>query len=125
MVGPGWITHHYSWRVVQVILGLVGLIISTAMYFLFPETSQPGARGIDEMKGTNETDSSGPFVLINPLQSLWLLRSPAILLTVRFYMMNVDWETHLLMTSKGYHCNHISGVCLWWGFFIELGIRSN
>ena len=68
----------------QVILGLVGLIISTTMYFLFPETSQPGARGIDAMKGTNETDSSGPFVFINPLQSLWLLCSPAILLPVSF-----------------------------------------
>jgi hypothetical protein len=99
---------------VQVVIGLVGLIIFTAMYFLFPETSQPGARGIDEMKGTNGTDSSRSFVFINPLQSLWLLRSPAILLTVRFCtLMNVDWGTHLLMTSKGYHCNYNSGVYLW------------
>ena len=63
----------------QGILGLVGLIAFTTIYFLFPETSQPGARGIDKMKAANGIDSSKSFIFINPLQSLLLLRSPIML----------------------------------------------
>jgi len=74
----GWITHHYSWRVVHVILCLIGLAFVMTIYFLFPETSQPGARGIDKVKGT---DSSRSFIFINALESLWLLRSPTMLST--------------------------------------------
>jgi hypothetical protein len=84
MVCPGWITHSYSWRAVHVILGFLGLIISAIIYFFFPETIQPGATGIDKMKAANEIDSPTPFIFINPLTSLWLLRSPSLLLTVRF-----------------------------------------
>ena len=63
---------------------LLGLIALTTIYFLFPETSQPGERGIDKMKATNGANSSRSFIFINPLRSLWLLRSPLMLLTVRF-----------------------------------------
>jgi hypothetical protein len=66
----------------QGILGLAGLIIFVMFYFLFPETSQPGARYIDKMEAT--PDSRKPFVFINPLQPLWLLRSPSLLLTAVF-----------------------------------------
>ena len=82
---PGYITHYYSWRVVHGILCLAGLIGFTAFYFLFPETSQPGARGIEKVNAANGIDSSTSFKFINPLESLWLLRSPSLLLTVRFY----------------------------------------
>ena len=68
----------------QGILGLIGLIAFITIYFLFPETSQPGARGIDKMKAANEIDSSTSFIFINPLQSLSLLRSPIMLSTVSF-----------------------------------------
>ena len=80
----GWTTEYYSWRVMQGILALVGLIAFTTFYFLFPETSQPGTRGIDKMKAANEIDSSKSFIFINPLQSLWLLRSPIMVSTVEF-----------------------------------------
>ena len=63
------------------IIGLLGLIAFTTIYFLFPETSQPGARGIDKM---NETDRSRSFVFINPLHQFLLLRSPTMLLIVSF-----------------------------------------
>ena len=85
MTAPGYITHYYSWRVAHGILCLVGLIGFTTFYFLFPETSHPGARGIEKMNAANGIDySSTSFIFINPLESLWLLRSPSILLTVRF-----------------------------------------
>ena len=81
---PGWITHYCSWRAMHGILGLLGLIAFTTFYFLFPETSQPGARGIDKMKAEHGS-SSRSFVFINPLRSLLLLRSPTMLIIVRFF----------------------------------------
>ena len=70
---------------VHAIMCLVGLIGFAAFYFLFPETSQPGARGIEKINASNGIDSSTSFIFINPLEPLWLLRSPPMLLTVRFY----------------------------------------
>ena len=71
----------------HVVLGLLGLIVFTTIYFFFPETIQPGGTGIEKMKAANEIDSSTSFVFkfINPFNSLWLLRTPSLLLTVRFY----------------------------------------
>ena len=80
---PGWITHSYSWRAVHVVLGLLGLIVLTTIFFLFPETIQPGETGIDKMKAANGIDSSTRFTFINPFESLWLLRNPSMLLNVR------------------------------------------
>jgi hypothetical protein len=72
--------------------GLLGLIAFTTIYFLFPETSQPGARGIDKMKPEDGT-SSRSFVFINPLRSLWLLRSPIMFLIVRFLRLVTRKQT--------------------------------
>jgi len=71
---------------VHVIFVLLGLIIFTTIYLFFPETIQPGATGIEKMKAANGIDSSSPtpFIFINPFKSLWLLRSPSLLLTVSF-----------------------------------------
>jgi hypothetical protein len=83
---PGYITHYYSWRVVHGILCLLGLVGLATFYFIFPETSQPGARGIDKMNAANGIDDShseSSFIFINPLEPLRLLRSPSMLLTVR------------------------------------------
>ena len=66
------------------ILSLVGLIGFTTFYFIFPETSQPGARGIEKMNAANGI-ASDSFKFINPLEPLWLLRSPSMLLIVRIY----------------------------------------
>jgi hypothetical protein len=84
----GWTTEYYSWRVMQGMLGLVGLIAFIAVYYFFPETSQPGARGIDKMKATDGTNSSRSLIFINPLQSIWLLRSPIMLSMVRFQIIS-------------------------------------
>ena len=71
------------------ILCFVGLVGFTAFYFTFPETSQPGARGIEKMNAANGIDdpSSSSFIFINPLEPLWLLRSPSMLLTVRIFFI--------------------------------------
>ena len=95
------------------ILSLVGLIGFTTFYFLFPETSQPGARGIENLNAAKENGSSTSFKFINPLESLWLLRSPAMLLTVRFFTPLHRLGNKSLTASKGYHNIYISDGFFW------------
>ena len=88
------------------ILCLVGLFGFTAFHFIFPETSQPGERGIEKMNAANGIDS---FRFINPLEPLWLLRSPSMLLTVRFFFYShctkqIADQHH----QKGFHSIFIS-----------------
>ena len=94
----------------HVILGLLGLTVFTTFYFFFPETMPPGATGSDKMKAANGTDSSTPFIFINPFKSLWLLRSPSMLLIVRFTPKIIDKS---LITLKGYYNICISVVFSW------------
>jgi len=99
------------------ILGLLGLIAFTAIYLFFPETSQPGVRGIDKMK--EEHGSSRSFVFINPLRSLLLLRSP-IMLLISIIMFASMVSAFLLQVpmpytiGTRYHIKNeaIIGVCL-------------
>ena len=74
----GFAAYYYSWRSLQAFLGAFGLLEFILMYLLFPETSQPGARGIDKLAGRKPAR----FVVINPLRPLALLRSPNLLLIV-------------------------------------------
>ena len=78
----GSVAFYYSWRTMQVLLGVCGLLEFVLMYFLFPETSQPGARGIDKLA----LEDRAKFIFINPLRPLALLRSPNLLLIVRVLM---------------------------------------
>ena len=68
----------------QIMIGGASLLVFTLMFFLFPETSHPGMRGIDKWKRDNGDDDSESFgfVWVNPLSSLLLLRSPNILAIV-------------------------------------------
>ena len=86
----------------QAILGLVGLITFIVIYFFFPETSQPGARGIDKMKVEKGPDSSIPFMFINPLKPILLLRSPSMLLVVRFHPSQCTGQRNSESIKKGY-----------------------
>lgn len=56
----------------QYILAVCSLFAFTLLYFLLPETSHPGARGMDELPPNKRRN----FVLLNPLKSMTLLRSP-------------------------------------------------
>ena len=71
---------YYSWRMTQYGL-LVFAAISLVMTIFFqPETSQPGARGVDEII---ERDGKASWVWLNPFSCVAMLRSPNVLLTVR------------------------------------------
>ena len=76
----------------QGLLGVLGILIFCMIYCWFPETSQPGSRGIDKKKrvvesggdagGENTKKGHHSFFFINPLRPLLLLKSPNLLLIV-------------------------------------------
>jgi hypothetical protein len=69
----------------QLILALASLVAFALIYFFLPETSHPGARGIDKFLLTHpEVRHKGRvgFKWINPLVALELLRSPNLLALV-------------------------------------------
>ena len=66
-------------------LGVVGFIAYCIMFLFFPETSQPGSRGIDKVRASQGPDAKNKkigFIFINPLRLMLLLRSPNLLLIV-------------------------------------------
>lgn len=69
----GFVTAHASWRTLQLGLGTLGGLIFVLMFLYFPETSHPGARGIDKIPHSDRTLGT---MIINPLKPLGLLRSP-------------------------------------------------
>jgi hypothetical protein len=77
----GFATHYYSWRLMQLILGLVGLLVFFLLLFFLPETYHPNQRGVDNLDPS--LLSKWRPVILNPLQPLWLLRSPNLLVVVR------------------------------------------
>ncbi|GJJ11728.1 hypothetical protein Clacol_005966 [Clathrus columnatus] len=97
MIG-GALATYASWRVMQLCLAVMGLGIATVVYVYLPETSHPGARGMDKLlaqeraksieNGTNDegeesenkTSSSWRWVWLSPFSTLTLLKSPVILI---------------------------------------------
>ncbi|KAF7983021.1 hypothetical protein HWV62_24660 [Athelia sp. TMB] len=84
MLGPalaplcgGLAAHYSSWRHMQYIIGLSGVIAFLAVLILLPETMHLGTSGIE--KFIRATGSSRRLFWINPLASLSLLRSPNLL----------------------------------------------
>ncbi|KAK7679622.1 hypothetical protein QCA50_017333 [Cerrena zonata] len=76
-VAGGIATHYYSWRLMQVFLSGFGFLLLLATFFTLPETSHPGARGVDKMI---EAEGRSTWVWLNPFSSLKLLKSPNITL---------------------------------------------
>jgi hypothetical protein len=64
----------------QYALGLSGAAGFVFILILLPETSHPGTRGVDKLM--RETNGAQKYVFVNPLKSLWLLRSPNLLAVV-------------------------------------------
>ncbi|KAG2108051.1 major facilitator superfamily domain-containing protein [Suillus discolor] len=68
----GTATRHWSWRNLHYSVGAWGLLEMLFIYLSFPETSHPGTLGIDKLPSRRSIH----ITWINPLSSLWLLRSP-------------------------------------------------
>ncbi|TFK64163.1 MFS general substrate transporter [Pluteus cervinus] len=96
LVGPaiapligGFMAHYASWRVMQALLGLVNTFVFIWMFISFPETSHPGARGIEKAR----LEGGNVRWFINPLRPLALLRSPNILFMsiAGFFVLFTDY----------------------------------
>ncbi|KAK0472280.1 MFS general substrate transporter [Armillaria novae-zelandiae] len=93
------VAHFSSWRTMQFILGGAGFGAFVCMYLFFSETSHPGVRGVDKLK--IEEHSKAPFVWVNPLRSLALLRSPN-LVAVTIAGLTVLTTEYVLLTALPY-----------------------
>ncbi|KIM49869.1 hypothetical protein M413DRAFT_117879 [Hebeloma cylindrosporum] len=76
----GLAAHYFSWRLMQLALGFVGLVIFVFALLVFPETYHPGERGVDKVDHA-ELPTWRP-VFVNPLRPLLLLRSPNLMAVV-------------------------------------------
>ncbi|KIP04582.1 hypothetical protein PHLGIDRAFT_120572 [Phlebiopsis gigantea 11061_1 CR5-6] len=69
----GVTAHYYSWRTTQYGLAVAGVLSFLLTLIFQPETSQPGARGVDKLI---EKEGKARWVWLNPFSSIALLRSP-------------------------------------------------
>ncbi|KAJ8588633.1 MFS general substrate transporter [Rhizopogon salebrosus TDB-379] len=92
MVAPflgGSAAQYWSWRYLHYSFGAWGLLGILLIYLSFPETTHPGTMGIDKVARRKRFN----VAWVNPMSSLWLLRSPNF-----FAMMLVS----SLVTFSGY-----------------------
>ncbi|KAG1731238.1 major facilitator superfamily domain-containing protein [Suillus paluster] len=68
----GAAAQYWSWRNLHYSIGAWGLFEMLLVYLTFPETSHPGTLGIDKLTRRRWIH----ITWVNPLGSLWLLRSP-------------------------------------------------
>ena len=69
---------YFSWRHMHYVLFAAATLAFMIIFLALPETIHPGTRGVDKAP---ESDKN-KFVWLNPLSSLWLLRSPNLLAVV-------------------------------------------
>jgi MFS family permease len=82
-INVGLAAYYASWRIMQLALAMGGSLALGTMYRFFPETSHPNSLGVDKAKFL-ETKPGRNFKFINPVRSLWLLRSPLLMTVVCF-----------------------------------------
>ena len=75
----GIMAHYYSWRIMQYALAAFAASNFLLTLLFQPETSQPGARGVDKLVAN---EGKARWVWLNPFKCLSLLRSPNILFMV-------------------------------------------
>ncbi|KAG1799179.1 MFS general substrate transporter [Suillus variegatus] len=80
----GAATRYSSWRNLDYSIGAWGLLEMLFIYLSFPETSHPGTLGIDKLLSRRRIH----IKWINPLSSLWLIRSPNLFVVVSAFTMS-------------------------------------
>ncbi|TDL18887.1 MFS general substrate transporter [Rickenella mellea] len=120
----GVAAYYFTWRHMHWSLMFCALMCFLSVVFFLPETSHPGSRGIEKL----ETDRRKPFhvVWLNPLKSVWLLRSPnlmAVTLTGTFTLLT-DYVMLLpLAYTIGTRYN-ITNEALIGAFFLPVGVGN-
>ncbi|KAG2040360.1 major facilitator superfamily domain-containing protein [Suillus americanus] len=93
----GAATQYWSWRNLHYSIGAWGLLDMLLIYLSFPETSHPGTLGIDKVTRRRWIH----ITRVNPLSSLWLLRSPN-LFAVMFASALVLISNYVLLVPMAY-----------------------
>ncbi|KAF7336682.1 putative drug/proton antiporter YHK8 [Mycena venus] len=120
----GLAAHYSSWRAMQFILGFSGAIGFIFILVLLPETSHPGTRGVDKLM--RETNGTQKYAFVNPLKSLWLLRSPNLLAVTVAAWMNILAE-YVLLVPLAYTIGvryNIKNEALLGAFFLPAGLGN-
>ena len=100
----GFTTHYYSWRIMQLLIGLVGFLFFSLILFFLPETYHPNKRGVDSFDPS--LLSKWRPVILNPFQPLWLLRSPNLLFVVRILFSSYHFRSKILSEPvSGWLCD--------------------
>jgi hypothetical protein len=92
----------------QLSLGFIGLIIFVFVLFVFPETYHPGERGVDKTD-PSELPTWRP-ILLNPLRSLLLLRSPNLIAVVRLTLALVTALNSNIQVVASRVCDTVDGL---------------
>ncbi|KAJ8585735.1 MFS general substrate transporter [Rhizopogon salebrosus TDB-379] len=74
----GAAAQYWSWRNLHYSLGVWGLLEMFLIYLSLPETSHPGTTGIEKVASRRRLH----IAWVNPLSSLWLIRSPNLFVTM-------------------------------------------
>jgi hypothetical protein len=83
-----------------------GLVSFLTIVFFLPETSHPQTRGIDKARMMEELSSERQeskrlrWVWLNPMASLWLLRSPNLLFVVCVFRLFSQDGSGLIIFSE-------------------------
>ena len=79
----GVTAHYYSWRTTQYGLAVAALFSFCCTLLFMPETSHPGARGVDKLI---QKEGKSRWVWLNPFNILVLLRSPNVSFIVSCFL---------------------------------------
>ncbi|KZT74125.1 MFS general substrate transporter [Daedalea quercina L-15889] len=123
----GIATHYSSWRDMQYGLFLAGAIALLLTYAYLPETSHPGARGIDKLYEHGDLEPGRfKWVWLNPFRSLALLKSPNLVLITLASTAGLMTDFTLLIPlpytiGKRYNIENeaLVGAC-----FVALGVGN-
>ncbi|KAG1808327.1 major facilitator superfamily domain-containing protein [Suillus variegatus] len=118
----GAATHHWSWRNLHYSIGAWGLLEMLFIYLSFPETSHPGTLGIDKLPSRRPIH----ITWINPLSSLWLLRSPNLFAVMLASALMVN-TVYVLVVPMAYTIGIQYGItneAIIGAFFLPNGLGS-
>jgi len=95
----GAAAQYWSWRNLHYSLAAWGLFEMLLIYVSFPETSHPGTMGVEKVARKRRFH----IVWVNPLSSLWLLRSPNLfaIVSVFFWWYNATDKLVVCVVDAG------------------------